>query len=250
MASDDAQPEDESTLVELLRGLRRHLPGDSLFGDRLSVAGGPGPTRMGRRIAEIAGERPSVLREAGLGALQVWQAVAEAQGHGRGDEEWAILFTDLVGFSDWAMQAGDDAAVELLREVGDAIEPVVDEHDGEVVKRLGDGLMAVFERPRAALEAAWDAQRAVARIEVGDYDPRVRAGVHVGRPRKLGGDYIGVDVNIAARVADCADGESVTISTAVLDRVDHDALRVTGRRDIDTKGVPEGVQCLTAEPAG
>ena len=32
----------------------------------------------------------------------------------------AILFTDLVGFSDWALEAGDEAALEVLRQVGDA----------------------------------------------------------------------------------------------------------------------------------
>ena len=39
------------------------------------------------------------MRELGFGAIQVWQAVSEAQGRGRGDEPLAILFTDLVGFS-------------------------------------------------------------------------------------------------------------------------------------------------------
>ena len=44
-----------------------------------------------------------------MGALQVWQSLSEAQGRGQGDREVAILFTDLVGFSDWVLEAGDDA---------------------------------------------------------------------------------------------------------------------------------------------
>ncbi len=64
-----------------------------------------------------------------------------------GDERLAIVFTDLVGFSDWALEAGDDLSLELLREVAEAIEPPVRRHHGEVVKRLGDGMMAVFDDP-------------------------------------------------------------------------------------------------------
>jgi hypothetical protein len=63
----------------------------------------------------------------------VWQAVSEAQGRGRGDEPLAILFTDLVGFSDWALHAGDDAALELLRTVGRTVDPVIkDRNDSDV----------------------------------------------------------------------------------------------------------------------
>ena len=64
------------------------------------------------------------------------------------------------------------------------------------------------------MEAALNAQEAVREVEVRGYRPRMRAGVHWGRPRKLGGDYLGVDVNIAARVADCAKADQVVISDA------------------------------------
>ena len=48
-----------------------------------------------------------------MGALQVWQSLSEAQGRGHGDRDVAILFTDLVDFSDWVLEAGDERAVEL-----------------------------------------------------------------------------------------------------------------------------------------
>lgn len=51
----------------------------------------------------------------------------------------ALLFTDLVGFSSWALHAGDAAVLELLREVGTEVEAVIARHDGRIVKRLGDG---------------------------------------------------------------------------------------------------------------
>ena len=52
--------------------------------------------------------------------------------------------------------------------------------------------------------------------------------MHWGSPRKLGGDYLGVDVNIAARVGDAAKPEQVLVSDVLLARIDASGLR-TGR---------------------
>jgi adenylate cyclase len=118
--------------LKLARAARELLPGDSGLGDALSTARGAPTDLAARRLAEVR-ERPSAARELGLGLLQVYQALSEAQGRGRGDLELTILFTDLVGFSDWALDAGDAAALELLRRVGDTVESEICERGGEVV---------------------------------------------------------------------------------------------------------------------
>jgi adenylate cyclase len=183
-----------------------------------------------------------------MSALQVWQAASEAQGRGRGERELAILFTDLVDFSDWALEAGDESAVELLRQVGLAVEPPVAERDGVVVKRLGDGLMAVFEDPDDAVEAALDAAPAVEEIDVAGHRPRLRAGVHVGRPRRLGGDYLGVDVNIAARVAEAASEGELLASAPVVERLDPERFEARRRRRFRAKGAPKDLQVYSVRP--
>src|SRR4051794_12098166 len=131
---------------------RQLLPGDSQFGDPLSTAGKQQHQLVGRRISELTAERPGFLREAGLSALQVWQALSEAQGRGQGDAELAIVFTDLVGFSDWALEAGGEAALELLRGVGLAMEPRVGAPHGGGGQRPGVGPMAGVGDPQDALE--------------------------------------------------------------------------------------------------
>ena len=171
-----------------------------------------------------------MVGELGLGALQLWQALAESQGRGRGELDVAVMFTDLAGFSSWALEAGDDHAIELLRQVSEAIEPPVLEHRGEVVKRLGDGLMAAFRDGQSAVGAALDARDRIASIELAGYRPRLRTGIHVGRPRKLGGDYFGVDVNIAARLAEAAGPDEILVSDSTLDGLAHDGLRAKRRR--------------------
>jgi adenylate cyclase len=237
-------------LVRAAKALRRLLPGDKQYGDPLSLGGSEPSQLIGQRLAAITAERPSALREAGLGALQAWQALSEAQGRGRGDEELAILFTDLVEFSPWALEAGDTMAIDLLRQVAHAVEPPIEKRGGRVVKRLGDGLMAVFHEPAEAVEAAIEGCRALQDVEVGGYRPRLRAGVHVGKPRKMGGDYLGVDVNVAARVAAGAGPEEVLISEATRERLEGEHLSVQRRWRFKAKGAPKDLKVYTADLGG
>lgn len=225
-------------LLSAAKLAREALPGDSRFGDPLSTAGEEQPQLVGRQLSKLTAERPGLLRETGLSALQMWQALAEAQGRGRGEIELAIVFTDLVGFSDWALEAGDERALELLRRVGAAIEPAVTDRNGEVVKRLGDGMMAVFDAPDSALEAVFAARAGLEDVEVAGHRPCFRAGLHVGRPRRIGGDYLGVDVNIAARVAEQAAGDELLVTGRALEQLEDARLDARKKRRFKVKGVP------------
>ncbi len=212
----DSQP----SLLTAAQRLRRRLPGDERFGDPMSTAGAQPVEVVARRVSALQPERKSVLQELGLGALQVWQSLSEATGRGHGDQPMAVLFTDLVGFSSWALRAGDGPALDLLREVGNRVEAAILRSRGRIIKRLGDGVMATFLSASDAVQAALEARSAVSEIDVGGYHPRLRAGVHWGSPRRLGGDYLGVDVNVAARVADAAKGDQVLVSDVLLSQLD------------------------------
>jgi class 3 adenylate cyclase len=232
------------SLLRSVRDARERLLGGDEHVDRLSTARGRPSDLAVKQLAELRSERPGVLGELGLTALQAWQRLAESQDRGRGKVDVAILFTDLVGFSSWALGAGDAAVLSLLREVGVVVEAAVVEHDGRIVKRLGDGLMATFLSVQDALEAALDAQDALGGVVVDGYRPRMRAGVHWGRPRPLGGDYLGVDVNIAARVADAAKADQVLVSEGALSRVDLDALTVGRSKRLKAQGAPRGLRVV------
>jgi adenylate cyclase len=194
----DAKPQ----LVEAARFIRQLLPGDDRYGDPLSTTGNKVPERIGRVVSEVHPERPSAVRELGLGALQAWQALSEAQGRGRGTVDVAILFTDIVGFSSWALA------------------------------------MAVFRTAEQAVQAALQAQLDVAGIEVNGHTPELRAGVHLGRPRRVGGDYLGVDVNIAARVGEAARGSEVLVSESAREVLDPNAFKFGRKRRLSATGAP------------
>jgi adenylate cyclase len=223
----DANPQ----LVATARFLRSLIPGAEPETSEM-------PQAMQRLVEEVQPKGPSAMREIGKGALQAWQALSEAQRRRRGVADVAILFTDLVGFSDWALAAGDEAALDVLRRVGDAEQKAISEHGGAVVKRLGDGAMAVFSGAEQAVSAALDAQREISGIEVDGYRPQQRAGVHRGTPRKVKGDFLGVDVNIAARVGDSAEGDEVLISDVVRDELDGRRFKFGRERPLDAPGAP------------
>jgi class 3 adenylate cyclase len=238
-----ARMDSHPAVLGAVERLRKRVPGDAKFGDRLSTDGSRDPASlMARGVSAFEPDRPSALHEFGLGALQVWQSLAESAGRGRGEREVAIVFTDLVGFSAWALRAGDEAALELLRAVGDAVEDAFFERGGRIVKRLGDGVMAVFDDPVAALEATLDAQEALAGVEVEGYQPKMRAGIHHGCPRKVGSDYLGVDVNVAARVAEQAKGGEVLVSEPTWDLVARDDLHASRAKRLRADGAPRDLR--------
>jgi adenylate cyclase len=211
-----ADTDSSARALKIAKWVRRQLPGDDEFGDALSTSGDEPSLMLARRLSELGAERPSLTRELGLGALQVFQALSEAQGRGRGEREVTILFTDLVDFSSWALEVGDDTALELLRRVGACEDTAVTAHGGRVVKRLGDGMMAAFDDPANAVDAAHAARVDVGDIEVDGYRPELRAGVHLGRPR---------------------------------DELDPARFELKRRRRFKAKGAPKELEVFSAEPA-
>jgi adenylate cyclase len=228
-------------LVKTARFLRGLIPG----GDPETAEI---PERVQRLMEEVQPKGPSAMREIGKGALQAWQALSEAQRRRRGNADVAILFTDLVGFSDWALSAGDEAALDVLRQVGDAEQKAISSNKGAVVKRLGDGAMAVFSESEQAVKAAVESQRAISKIKVEDYSPEQRAGVHRGTPRKVKGDFLGVDVNIAARVGDAAKGREILVSGAVRGELDGRRFKFGSERPLDAPGAPPDLTVSAVKP--
>ncbi len=217
----------DPSVIAFLRRARRALPGDPDFGDPLSVSGVGGPSAAARAADRLL-DREVASREVSLGALQVWQALTEKVSGKPTYREATIVFTDLVGFSSWSLSAGDDATLRLLRRVSQVVEPPLLEAGGHIVKRMGDGIMAVFSHPQTAVRAAVEAREAIRSVDVDGYTPRMRVGIHTGRPQRIGADWLGVDVNLAARVMERATRGELIVSQATLDGIAHEELESLG----------------------
>ena len=82
-------------------------------------------------------------------------------------------------------------------------------------------------------------------IEIDGYRPQLRAGVHWARPRKLGGDYLGVDINIAARVCDAAKAGQVLVSDTALARLPQEGLARGRRKRLKAAGTPRELRAAS-----
>ena len=212
------------------------------------LAGDSTLDRLSRAINDMAADRPSATRKIGLASVAFWKSLWGNKIPDPSEPHPAtILFTDLVEFSRWALRAGDDSVLELIDQVNRTCRDVITAHGGHVVKTLGDGTMAVFADPAEGIEAAFEATSAVRAIQVDAYRPALRAGLHTGAPRAVGDDFLGVDVNIAARVCDAAGAGEVLISQTTLDLVGEDGY-VVKRRRFRAKGVPRELKAYRVVP--
>ena len=230
----------------LVRAARENLPGgpkkDLFHPDAESTE------RLARLLDRIVGDEPTVTRELGNLATATWQAVIS-----RRDRDYlppqpiTILFTDLVAFSSWALERTDDEIVRLLHAVNRTTADLVARHGGVVVKTMGDGALVAFDGD-TAIEAAFEIVEAVGAIDVAEgYRPTLRAGLHTGTPRRVKGDLIGVDVNVAARVAEAANGGEVLASETVFSIADKARYQVRPRR-FKAKGAPQKLQVFSVRP--
>jgi adenylate cyclase len=235
------------SLVSMVRAYRQVLPGDGDFGDPMSTVGTSPARVLGRRAGALNQGRLSLLAEIGLAGLQMADWLGEVGQDA--DEEITILFADLQDYSQWALEEGDETSLDLLRNVDAVVTACVEEHGGQVVKRLGDGSMAIFPEPNDAVEAAFDAIEQVRPLGADDYTPHLRAGVHAGSPLRIGDDFIGVDVNIAARLCEAAPGDGVLVSEAVRNVAGDDGF-VVEPADTSLRGVPPRLSLYQARPSG
>jgi predicted ATPase/class 3 adenylate cyclase len=120
-----------------------------------------------------------------------------------------FLLTDIEASTrQWEMDAAAmDAALARHDRV---LRSAVETHGGCLVKSTGDGMLAVFDRAAAALNAAVDAQLALG----SDGLPAARMAVHTGEAFERDGDYFGPALNRAARLMAIGHGGQVLVSQA------------------------------------
>jgi adenylate cyclase len=125
----------------------------------------------------------------------------------------AIVFTDIVGFTQLTDEHGDDLAINMLERQTELVRSALPTNS-RIVKELGDGLLLWFDDPRAAIITTLALQQSFEEESDGDLPMWVRIGMHFGCPRARGDDIIGRDVNLASRIADLAAPGEVLVSEA------------------------------------
>jgi len=171
----------------------------------------------------------------------------------RGDTEAihaAIWLSDMRGFTTLADTLPPQNLVDLLNRYFDCQVPAIHERGGEVLKYMGDGLLAIFpigaERDfsitcAAALEAGKDARDQIAALQTAEHGPALRFGLalhvgdvlfgNIGSGNRLDFTCIGPAVNLAARLEKLAGrlGRTILASEDFVDHCGDESLQPIGR---------------------
>ncbi len=129
--------------------------------------------------------------------------------------EGTIVFTDLVGFTEFTATRGDAEALQLLATQDRLVRSVLPDR-ARIVKELGDGLFLWFPEPDSALRCALELHRILDEEAATTGLPLwIRVGMHHGHALQRGADLVGNDVNVAARIVDVAAPGEVLVSDSV-----------------------------------
>jgi predicted ATPase/class 3 adenylate cyclase len=145
-----------------------------------------------------------------------------------------LLFADIERSTTLLQQLGPERYGEALAEYRRLLHDAVTERDGVELGTEGDGFYAAFPSARQAIAGAVAAQEALARSSLS-----VRMGLHTGEPLVVDGQYSGIDVHRAARIAGAGHGGQVLLSHSTRELIGESvALRDLGRHRLKDLGEP------------
>lgn len=158
-----------------------------------------------------------------------------------------VLFTDVVASTAYFERYGDTAGLSLLRRHADLAGEVVGEFQGQVVKTIGDSVLADFREPLQAVLAAAEIQRRQQRLNLLLSQRErfnVRIGIHSGMLFRSGDDLFGDVVNLAARITKRTGPAQILLSRTVYEAIGADPnlpCRWAGKVTVEGKADPEDI---------
>jgi predicted ATPase/class 3 adenylate cyclase len=153
-----------------------------------------------------------------------------------------FLFTDVQGSTKLLHELGAEAYAQALAEHRRILREAFNAHGGVEFGTEGDAVFVAFPTAPGALQAAAEAVDGLAPGPI-----RVRMGIHTGTPLVAEGDYVGVDVHRAARIAACGHGGQVLVSASTVALLGTDGLRDLGAHRLKDLSAPERIYQLGDE---
>jgi adenylate cyclase len=154
----------------------------------------------------------------------------------------AVCFLDVTGYTRLTEERGDQAAADVAASLASLVRRSAQEHGGQPVKWLGDGVMFYFPDPGQGVIAALEMIAGVVTRAL----PPAHVGIHAGPVVFQEADYFGRTVNIAARIADYARPGEVVVSQDVVDAADGTPVTFTEIGPVELKGVSGALRLHTA----
>ncbi len=158
------------------------------------------------RIEKLIAERLSPAADKAQIDARIWDLFGE---------EWAVMFTDLAGFSSGVASFGIIHFLQIIYESQRLLIPCIDQHDGILLKVEGDSMLVIFRNVTKSIDCAREMQQLCRDYSV-TRDPaeqvRLCVGLGFGRVLRIGDrDVFGCEVNAAAKL-----GEDIAVAHEIL----------------------------------
>jgi adenylate cyclase len=219
--------------------------------------------RFNQMIAHLS-ERLELMKFVSRGTVSAIQS-ADSEGLERGGERrrLSVIFTDIRGYTEFSERVPPEVVIDVLNRYFDAQTDIVEQHQGDVDKFIGDALVAVFEgegmEQRAASCAVEIIQAMVQLLEEHpEHDLHVGIGVAsgevvmgaMGARERMDFTVLGSTVNLAARLCSKADPDQVLVDRDTFAAAaDSGSLAFEPLPAIALKGYAEPVPVFAASPA-
>ena len=198
----------------------------------------------GARLVEIPGTDHMPWTGDADALLDEIEEFLTGQRHGSADRVLTtVLFTDIVDSTARAGMLGDEAWRRELDTHDSIVRGQLGRLDGREVNTTGDGFVAMFDIPSAAVRAALAILDATSAAGFA-----LRAGIHTGECERRGDDLAGMAVHIAARVCGRAQAGEVLVSRTVRDVVTGSGLVFESRGTFELKGLPHPWELFALRP--
>jgi len=125
----------------------------------------------------------------------------------------AIMFTDMKGYSK-EMGRDEEKTLKKVWRYEKAMRHIIKEHEGRVVKTIGDSIMGDFDSAINAVKAALEIQSLLKKEDI-----KIRIGIHIGDVIHKAGDVFGDGVNIASRIESICEPGEIYVSEDVYNQV-------------------------------
>jgi serine/threonine protein kinase len=151
-----------------------------------------------------------------------------------------ILFSDIVAITEYFEKHGDISGTKRIQCQNDLLFPVVERYKGEVIKTVGDAIMACFDTAEDGVGAAIGMQRALEKYNESVKNPEeklhVRIGLNSGDSIFENRDIFGDVVNVAARICAQAKGGQILISSVTRETLHPERHPATFHSKVSLKG--------------
>ena len=135
-------------------------------------------------------------------------------------EQWCVMFTDLSGFSRNVAEFGIIHFLQTIYEAERILVPIIEAHDGILLKVEGDSFLVIFRNVQKGLQSAVAMQRALVKYDADKSDAEkvlLCVGLGYGAMLRIGDlDVFGEEVNSASKLGeDAAKAWEILVTEAV-----------------------------------